>query len=385
MRGGGLKDIDIELKIKALKLSWIRRLYDETEHEWKIIPKFFIEKLSKNIFFPNLKVNIKNKLPTFYKNMIREWESLADCDPLTIENVLFQSIRFNSKILINGSVITWHDASELFVNNFYDELGRIMDWEVFKHKNGKNDNFFFKWRQILDSIPRGWKGIIARESASGQSYANPEPHLQVISRKIFLDRLSGKEIYILLINKIWEKPTSEGKIEQQLSLNSLNWSKIYMLGRKMTLDSYSRQFHFKLTHNILFLNKALKRMKLVNSSMCSYCNAVEETPVHLFAECQNVISLWGHVQEFFRSKLVLFDLTPQSAILGWDQEDNFSILKNQILLIFKMIVYKDRELGRSNLNRIINKLKLVRAIEFGISTNNDYNNMKWEPVREIFE
>ena len=50
-----------------------------------------------------------------------------------------------------------------------------------------------------------------------------------------------------------------------------------------------------------------------------------------------------------------------------------------------MIVYKDRELGRSNLNRIINKLKLVRAIEFGISTNNDYNNMKWEPVREIFE
>ena len=126
-------------------------------------------------------------------------------------------------------------------------------------------------------------------------------------------------------------------------------------------------------------------MKLVNSSMCSYCNAVEETRVHLIVECQNVISLWGHVQEFFRSKLVLFDLTPQSAILGWNQEDNFSILKNQILLIFKMIVYKDRELGRSNLNRIINKLKLVRAIEFGISTNNDYNNMKWEPVREILE
>ena len=87
--------------------------------------------------------------------------------------------------------------------------------------------------------------------------------------------------------------------------------------------------------------------------------------MHLFAECRNIISLWGHVQEFFRSKLVLSDLTPQSAILGWNQEDNFNILKNQILLIFKIIVYKDRDLGISNVNRIINKLKLLNVKGFG--------------------
>ena len=38
---GGLKDIDIEKRTKALRISWVRRLYDDTEHEWKIIPNFF--------------------------------------------------------------------------------------------------------------------------------------------------------------------------------------------------------------------------------------------------------------------------------------------------------------------------------------------------------
>ena len=107
-----------------------------------------------------------------------------------------------------------------------------------------------------------------------------------------------------------------------------------MLGRKITLDSYSRQFHFKLTHNILFLNKALKRMNLVLSSLCPYCNEVDETPIHLFDECRYVSGVWGQIQMFFRSKVVLADLSPQSAILGWYQEDNFRILKNQILFNF---------------------------------------------------
>ena len=75
-------------------------------------------------------------------------------------------------------------------------------------------------------------------------------------------RLEGKQIYTIMLNKIWEKPTSELKIEGILGITDLNWQTIYMLGRKITLDSYSRQFYFKLTHNVWFFNKALNRMGL---------------------------------------------------------------------------------------------------------------------------
>ena len=41
---GGLRDIDIELKIKALQLSWLRRFHDSNLHPWKNIPRQFFTK-----------------------------------------------------------------------------------------------------------------------------------------------------------------------------------------------------------------------------------------------------------------------------------------------------------------------------------------------------
>ena len=63
-----------------------------------------------------------------------------------------------------------------------------------------------------------------RERDVGQVVVvDPEPHLQHVSRRLILPRLSGKEIYLILIDKMWEKPTSEYKIEQTPGITDLNW------------------------------------------------------------------------------------------------------------------------------------------------------------------
>ena len=43
-KDGGLKIVDILRKIIALQCSWIRRLYGNPFHEWKLIPLYLIEK-----------------------------------------------------------------------------------------------------------------------------------------------------------------------------------------------------------------------------------------------------------------------------------------------------------------------------------------------------
>ena len=48
---GGLQSVDIELKIKALQLSWIHRLFDKKEHQWKTIPRFLLRKSFGDIMF----------------------------------------------------------------------------------------------------------------------------------------------------------------------------------------------------------------------------------------------------------------------------------------------------------------------------------------------
>ena len=45
IENGGLKNTDIPSKIVSLQCSWIKRLFDENFHEWKIIPLFLIRKI----------------------------------------------------------------------------------------------------------------------------------------------------------------------------------------------------------------------------------------------------------------------------------------------------------------------------------------------------
>ena len=102
----GLKDIDVISRINALKLSWIKRLFDESEHSWKIIPKLFLGSFSLECFFPNLKVKTKDSMPVFYKDLIKGWEDISKCDPQTIKGVLSQPIMFNAFILISNKPIS---------------------------------------------------------------------------------------------------------------------------------------------------------------------------------------------------------------------------------------------------------------------------------------
>ena len=40
-KDGGLKVVNIDSKFRALKLTWLKRLCDDNEHPWKIIPQAF--------------------------------------------------------------------------------------------------------------------------------------------------------------------------------------------------------------------------------------------------------------------------------------------------------------------------------------------------------
>ena len=56
---GGLKNVNIAAKTSSLQSSWIKKLFDENFHDWKIIPLHIIHKSlgKKFVFHSNLTVN----------------------------------------------------------------------------------------------------------------------------------------------------------------------------------------------------------------------------------------------------------------------------------------------------------------------------------------
>ena len=43
-KAGGLKDVGIRFKLVSFQCSWLKKLYDDCFHEWKIIPLHLLNK-----------------------------------------------------------------------------------------------------------------------------------------------------------------------------------------------------------------------------------------------------------------------------------------------------------------------------------------------------
>ena len=210
---------------------------------------------------------------------------------------------------------------------------RLINWNELKTKFNLCNKHYFKWIQIVKAIPTRWKQIIDQNDT--EITITKDQHLLMLTRKIPLDKLSAKFIYLMKILKIKSPPSSQNTILGKINVENVDWKEVYTSARKCTIDSYTRNFHFKCTHNILFLNERLKKFGEASTSLCSYCELENENIKHLFSECPYTKNLWNQLKE--RTLLDLPNLTPKSAFFV------FFELQNQLIfyihLIFRIAVY----------------------------------------------
>ena len=126
-----------------------------------------------------------------------------------------------------------------------------------------------------------------------------------------LNKLNSATLYEILIDANNIKPTSQTYFENLFSNFKPDWKSIYLLPRRVTLDTNLRMFQYKLLNNVLYLNKMLFRFKKVDSPLCSYCNE-EETLLHLFYSCLITKQIWNKLRQYFSQFINIPHSTPQN-------------------------------------------------------------------------
>ena len=117
-------------------------------------------------------------------------------------------------------------------------------------------------------------------------------HLLLIARHyIYTCRLGNKlptlQVYIqVLMNSI--------EIEKQIAFHN-NDAKVFE--RKWSRFQL-RTFHFKLLHRRIATNDFLKKISLVQSDKCCFCEHETETITHLFLRCSITQSFWNDINQF---------------------------------------------------------------------------------------
>ena len=84
-------------------------------------------------------------------------------EPITSGTVKMQAIWYNNFIKIRNKPIKKMFGFELFIGDLFQGK-QLYEWNVFKEKYKLKNKDFFKWRQIIDAIPKKWKKLIRTDN-----------------------------------------------------------------------------------------------------------------------------------------------------------------------------------------------------------------------------
>ena len=110
-----------------------------------------------------------------------------------------------------------------------------------------------------------------------------------------LHKLTAKKIDSIFISSLKNKPTSQSYFENSFLNYTSDWKQTYLIVRKITINSYQRNFQCKILQNILYLNRKLFIFGKIGSHLCSICHSSDETVLHLLRECIHVSQLWSQL------------------------------------------------------------------------------------------
>ena len=259
------------------------------------------------------------------------------------------------------------------MSDLVNENCNFKSWETLKNEYHLDNKLYFQWMKLIQAILLIWKQKINDRE------------------KEILDKLTVREIYSVLLLSSGNTPTSQKYFGKVFPNKNFDWKKIYILPRVVNINSFQRNFQYKILHNILCLSKMLFTFGKTKTPLCSFCHSYDKTIKHIFLKCICIKQLWNHLRLFLTNDISLPILTPQTAIFGFiiGIENNVYKIKNHILLVFKLHVYKSRERYTLELSRLINEIKKVKLLEKNSAQNHvrklEQYNIRWEKTHRAIK
>ena len=239
------------MKIASFQSSWIKQLYDNSFHEWKLIPLHLINiTITPAIkFHPSLTLSFQlGEFPTkFYQNIFQLW-STCFCSVSTVPSIILpEFLWFNRNIKLDNQPIFFKHFSEKgvnFVSHFMKRNGKMNSWNELKNEFKFEQQLYFKCMQLFNAIPSNWKNNLKHSDTYSQNLILLDHHLVKSNFLFSIEKLELREIYCIINYSRNNKPTSQIYFEKKFDSKELDWRVIYTLPSIVTTNIYLRLFQY---------------------------------------------------------------------------------------------------------------------------------------------
>ena len=265
---------------------------------------------------------------------------------------------------------------------------KIKTWEEIIGSNPTlNVNQYLNYLCVVHSIPKTWKTYICTNT----SPINVKDKLGKIKTEkgyVKVEELISKYVYSQLVLSESKPPTSAmfwNKVF--LNLRSESWSQYFTLIFTTTIHTYSREFQYKILHNYLPVNSLLYKWNLTDTPRCSLRFLHNETLTHIFGDCFVTKNLYFRITDWLKPyNIKLPELSPINILFGTCLNQK-GCLQNHIILIFKMVICRNKSSGTNLFDTFKRELKDIYATEHKIALSKNKLSIhltKWEQLSELF-
>lgn len=224
----------------------------------------------------------------------------------------------------------------LYVYDFFSTNGQILQYEDFCDKCDVLIPFT-TYYGIVNNI----KMLKLPYDVNTVMFNNP--YYPVFLKPILKNIKGSKEIYDIITATSWEKPKYETKWENELNLDvDRFWWKLHNRAIfKISTDVQIQWFQYRIVHRILTTNVFLKRIGIVQSDLCSFCDIYPENLSHIFWECTYVEELWNSFFEWINDQTnMMIDANIVDILFG--KLSKHKNLINLLIILVKRHIYKKR-------------------------------------------
>ena len=387
---GGLKMVNIFNFERALKLSWIRKLYTMAEKPWYYLffstydnfAKFFKLGVGWTKFL--LKAG-KNK---FWQQVFENWITLNSFHKVQTNTDIMESIIWYNTDIFKTDIYYphWFKKGIHCIGDLVKSSGKFFNMEEIEQKYDLKVNFLY-YNKLKHEI-----GAFIETYKKGNKFQHRKPYIP-FHLKLLIQNLPGcKDFYKVLNDKNKAKPPlCETKWSTDLDIpqETSDWLYLYKSCFKAVSEMSIIWFQYKILFRILDRKDYLYKVKLNDCNLCSFCKEVRETIIHIFTQCTKVQDLWKNVKCWIQNKIGMsLHITNIMKIIGYPNFDQNYWPLNFILISTRYYIYRC-----AKTNQILNIFFLQKEIKrrylehkylAKIKQNSAIFNKRWESWKNIF-
>ena len=112
-----------------------------------------------------------------------------------------------------------------FIDQLFNDNVNINPWKDLNLEFHLKDTHKIYWLQIIDALPKTWKDIILKDKRNAKSLVIFDHHIVRNSQIHSLNKLTSKELYLILVKANTVKPTAQNYFENLFETSQLKWKK----------------------------------------------------------------------------------------------------------------------------------------------------------------